>query len=194
MNNQWFKLNAVSFLFNNTQRKRFEKQDNMWEYRLEEISWWEKLWLIFVINNWPKTQSVFKFSHNLSALSQMDPPHTDEVSGKVDIFVRSLGQVDLWSDVPPRMRLWVRLTFGQTFGQADLWSGVLPDRDILWLSVLLLQVRLTFVRHTPPQWGFRSGCHLVRLHVRMTFGQMYPSQDEASAQVDIWSDFGSGWP
>ena len=35
------------------------------------------------------------------------------------------------------------------------------------------QVRLTF---------------LSDLWVRLTFGQMYP-QDEASGQVDIWSDF-----
>ena len=44
-------------------------------------------------------QSVFKFADNLSALSQMDAL---------------------------QMRLWVRLTFGQTLGQADLWSHVPP--------------------------------------------------------------------
>ena len=33
-------------------------------------------------------------------LSQMDPP-VNEAMGQVDIFVRSLGQADLLSDVPP---------------------------------------------------------------------------------------------
>ena len=41
---------------------------------------------------------VFKFSDNLSALSQMDS-HADEALGQVDIFVRSSSQADLWSDV-----------------------------------------------------------------------------------------------
>ena len=84
-----------------------------------------------------KTQSVFKFSDVLFALSQMDP-HSwgfrsgwhlwqifrsgwplvrctpqDQALGQIDIFVRSLGQADLYSDVPP-MRLWVRLIFHQT--------------------------------------------------------------------------------
>ena len=36
-------------------------------------------------------------------------------------FGQTLGEVELWSDVPPRMRLQVRLTFGQTLGQVDLW-------------------------------------------------------------------------
>ena len=68
----------------------------------------------------------------------------DEASGQVDIW-SDLGQVELWSDLSPRMRLLVRLTFGQTwvklnfgqmypqdeasiqvniwsaFGQIDLW-------------------------------------------------------------------------
>ena len=47
--------------------------------------------------------------------------------GQVDIFVRTSGQADLWSDVPipPQDQalvrltflsdLWVRLTFGQTY-------------------------------------------------------------------------------
>ena len=46
-----------------------------------------------------KPCSVFKFSDNLSTLSQMYLPH---------------------------MRLWVRLTFGQMLGQVDLWSDVPP--------------------------------------------------------------------
>ena len=76
---------------------------------------------------------------------------------------------------PSQIRLWVRLTFGQTLGQVDLWSDVPqqrhlvakcdttsakfdiwsdiqvrmtfgqtypPGRDILWPSVMLLQVSL----------------------------------------------------
>ena len=46
-------------------------------------------------------QSVFKFSENLSTLSQMEPP-IGEAWGQIDIFVRSLGQADIWSDVPPQ--------------------------------------------------------------------------------------------
>ena len=35
---------------------------------------------------------------------QMSSP-IGEALGQVDIFVRSLGQVDLWSDVPPKVSL-----------------------------------------------------------------------------------------
>ena len=45
-------------------------------------------------------QSVFKFSDVLFALRSDGPPIV-EVSGQIDIFVRSLGQADLWSDIPP---------------------------------------------------------------------------------------------
>ena len=31
-----------------------------------------------------------------------------------------------------------------TSGQVDFWSDIPPGRDILWPSVILLQVRLTF--------------------------------------------------
>ena len=37
-------------------------------------------------------------------------PPIVEALGQVDIFDKSLGQTDLWSDVSLRMRLWVRLT------------------------------------------------------------------------------------
>ena len=70
-------------------------------------------------------QNVFKFSNNHLHLVQMDLP-VDETFGEVDIFVRSSGQADLWSDVPPRVGLWVRSTFGQTSGQTDLLSDVPP--------------------------------------------------------------------
>ena len=60
-------------------------------------------------------QSVCKFSDVLFAISQMDPP-VDEALGQVDILVRSAGQADLWSDVPPYVMHWLRLTF-----LSDLW-------------------------------------------------------------------------
>ena len=41
-------------------------------------------------------------------------------------FGQTAGQVDLWSDVAPWVRLQVMLTFGQTSGQVDLWSDVPP--------------------------------------------------------------------
>ena len=59
-----------------------------------------------------KPRSVFKFSDNLSALSQMYPPRWGFRSGwhLVRLQVRlTLGQM-----YPPRMRFQVRLTFGQT--------------------------------------------------------------------------------
>ena len=36
-------------------------------------------------------------------------------------FGPTLGQVELWSDLPSRMKLQFGLTFGQTLGQVDLW-------------------------------------------------------------------------
>ena len=157
----------------------------------------------------------------------------------------ALGQVDLWSDVPPRMRFQVRLTFlsdfgpawplvrcnplgwgfgsgwhfFQTLGQVDIWSDVPPGRDILWPSVILLWVRLTFGQI------FGSGWHLARwtasgrdilwpsvipLWVRLTFDQIFgsgwhlvrctPRQRHLVAKCDTtWvrltfgQIFGSGW-
>ena len=46
----------------------------------------------------PKMQSVFQFSDALFVLRQMDPP-IDEALGQVGMFVTSLDQADLWSDV-----------------------------------------------------------------------------------------------
>ena len=96
------------------------------------------------------------------------------------------------------MRLWVRLTFGQTSGQVDLWSYVTPGWGFRsgWNLVRLL-VRSNFGQMYPKRWGFGSHWHLVklchielwsdlppswmRLWVRMKFGQ-------TSGQVDLWSD------
>ena len=113
-----------------------------------------------------KPCSVFKNWMTFLHLGRWTPPD------------KALGQVDIWSDVPPRMRLWVRLTFGQ------IWSG--------WPLVrcnprMRLWVRLTFGQtlgqvdiwsDVPPGWGFGSGWHLVRctakmgLRIRSTFDQM----------------------
>ena len=87
-------------------------------------------------------------------------------------LTRSLGQVDILSDVPPMMRLQVMMKFDHTLGQVELCSDVPPGRDILWPSVILLQVRLTrslgqvdILSDAPP---------MRRLQVRLTFGQVYP--------------------
>ena len=64
--------------------------------------------------------------------------------GQVYAPNEALGQVDLWSDVPPgRDILWPSDTTAPLC-QVVLWSDVPPmGRDILWPSVILLQVRLT---------------------------------------------------
>ena len=111
----------------------------------------------------PKMHSVFKFSDNLSALSQMDP--TDETSGHVEIFVISSGQVDLWSDVP-------------------------PVSDILWPSVLLLWDRLTFGQIYPQDVASGQVDIWSGLQVRLTFGQMYPQSETSCGQVCYY--FGTG--
>ena len=107
---------------------------------------------------------------------------------------------------PSVILLLVRLTFGQIYpqtktscgqvwyysgsgwhlvrssGQVDLWLDVPPGRDILWPSMVLLWVRLTFGEI------FRSGWHwsmptdrdillpsVILLWVRLTFGQIFRS-------------------
>ena len=42
------------------------------------------------------------------------------------IFGQISGQVELWSDVPPRMRPWVKMKFGQdeASGQVDSCSDI----------------------------------------------------------------------
>ena len=130
-------------------------------------------------------------------------------------FLRSSGQGNLWSDVPPSRHDVAKLD--TTLGQVDIWSG-LPVRltfgqmnplhgDLLWPSMLLLWVRLTFYqifrsgwpldRCICHRWSFGSGWHLVRLWVRLTFGQIYPSPRQilllakyvtTLGQVDILSD------
>ena len=98
----------------------------------------------------------------------------------------TLGQVDIWSN------LWVTLTFGQMYP---------PGRDILWPSVILLWVRLTFAQ-TLGQVDCWSGVppgrdmlwtSAILLQVRLIIGEMYPPAAEASGQVDSWLDFRSGW-
>ena len=76
------------------------------------------------------------------------------------IFVKFLGKADLWSDVPPRIRLWVRLTF---------------------LSDLLL--RLTFGQTYPPGSGFGSGWHFCQI-----FGTSCGQLCYYFGQLNLWSD------
>ena len=54
-----------------------------------------------------------------------DGPPIVEDSSQIDIFVRSLGWADLWSDIPPWWRH-LMATFGTTSGQAELWSDIPP--------------------------------------------------------------------
>ena len=73
--------------------------------------------------------------------------------GKVDIFVRSLGQADLWSDVPLQDQAMGQVNFlSDLWVRLDLWSDVIPQDqasgqvDIFVRSdaKISLQVRLTF--------------------------------------------------
>ena len=64
----------------------------------------------------------------------LDGPPVGEAFGQVDIFIRSLGQADLWSDIPPIGEALGQVDiFVRAFGQADLWSDVPPR--------IMLQVR-----------------------------------------------------
>ena len=97
----------------------------------------------------------------------MNPP-IGEASGQVDMFVRSLGQADHWSDVPnsPISEVSVEVDmFVRSLGQTDLWSDVPP-----WMR---LQIRLTF-------------CHTLG---QADFCEMYPL-GEAFGQVDICHTLG----
>ena len=91
-----------------------------------------------------------------------------EALGQVDFFVRSLGQADLWSDVP-------------------------QGRDILWPSVLLLQSGWLLVRCTPQGWGFGSGWHLVRLDQADLWSDVPPCRDILWPSV-YTTALQSGWP
>ena len=107
----------------------------------------------------------------------------------------------LWPSV---ILLWVSLTSGQTYpeagkscsqvwyyfgsgwhlvrslGKVDIWSDISPGRGILWPSVILPWVRLTFGQI------FGSGWHLVRHIPRQR--HLVAKCDTTLGQVDIWSD------
>ena len=56
-------------------------------------------------------------------------PPVGEALGQVDIFVRFLGQADLWSDVLPVGDASCQVDiFVRSLGQTDLWSDVPPCR------------------------------------------------------------------
>ena len=119
-------------------------------------------------------------------LGQMHPP-AETSCGQVCYY---FSQADLWSDYPPQLgfgsgwhlvMLLVRLTFGQMhppaetcggqvycyFCQVDLWSDVAPWQTSGGHVCYYLCSVWPLVRCTPLEWGF--------------------------SQVDISSDFVSGW-
>ena len=136
----------------------------------------------------PKTQSVFKFSDVLFALSQMTLHSWCFRSG--------------W-------HFWQIFESGWPFGQ------MYPNR---WgfrsgWHLVRFQVRMTFGQTYPQQWHLVAKC--VSTSVRLTSDQMYPLAETSCAQVcyyfgqaDLWSDvppgrdilwphvilFQSGWP
>ena len=97
---------------------------------------------------------------------------------------------------PSYVRLWSGLHFHQIFGSC--WPLVrwtpLPHRWDFgsgWHFWQIFGSGWLLVSWTPWQRNLLAKC--VTTSVRLTSGQMYP-QDEASCQVDIYSDYGSGWP
>ena len=80
-------------------------------------------------------------------------PLSSEASGQVDIFVRSLDQADLWSDVPLSSEASGQFWhfFFRSLGQADLQSDVPPAVRLQVRLTFLpdLQFRLTLIRYTP---------------------------------------------
>ena len=146
-------------------------------------------------------------------------PLADEALGHVDIFVRSLSQVDFWSDVPPRQRhlmakcdttlgqvniwsdLWVRMTFCQIYTHrwgfrsvwhlVRLWVRCTPTgRDILWPSVILLWVRLTFGQIFGLGWPLVRCTPRMRPWVRLTFDQIYPTRMRLQVRLTFGQTFG----
>ena len=145
----------------------------------------------------PKMQSVFKFSDVLFALKSDGGP-TDVALDQVDIFLRSLDQADLWSDVPPivassaqewyyfraawhLVSLCIRLIFGQMYPLVEATSG----QDwyylrsawhfvSLWVWLTFGQITLVDTSSGQDWYYLRSTWHLDSLWVRLTFGQMYP--------------------
>ena len=102
-----------------------------------------------------------------------------------------LGRDIMWQSVTTS----VRLTFGQMYPHR--WSFGLG-----W-HLIRLWVRLTFgeMYHLPRQtscgevyYYFGSDWHFVRSSVQVDLWSDVPPTDEALGQIDIWSDFGSGWP
>ena len=135
-----------------------------------------------------KPCSVFKFSDNLSALSQMYPL-------QMRLQVRlTFGQMVLpeWGFRSgwPLVRLQVRLTFHQMYpqdealGQIDIWTDFRSGWPLVRCTPRMrFWVRLTF-GHFRLGWPLVRCTPRMRLWVWLTFGQMYPPR---------WG-FESGWP
>ena len=108
------------------------------------------------------------------------------VGGLVGVWVHLLGCVLVslrgWALMPCAFSCWAFIRKDLCEARAKCQSS---KNQIIFLHL---------VRCTPHRWGFRSGWHLVRIQVRLTFGEMFPNRhlgakcDTTSGQVDIWSD------
>ena len=143
---------------------------------------------IYVNNYSPSACTCTNTSLVVCSINQMTFLHLgrwtpkDETSGQLT-FGQTYGQVDIWSDGPPRwgfgsgwhlVRIRVRLHLVRWTPWWGLGSG--------W-HLVRLRVRLPFGQMDSPGWGLGSGWHLVRRTIRLTFGKMDPPR----------SDLGSGW-
>ena len=85
-----------------------------------------------------------------------------------------------------------------SLGKVDTWSDVTPGRDILWPSVILLQVSLTFdqmsprKRHLVARWDTNFGQVDIRsdLWVRLAFDQMSTHAETSCGQARYYFRLG----
>ena len=130
--------------------------------------------------------------------------------GSAWYLVRSLGQADLWSDVLPGQRH-LMAKFDTALGQLDIWSDLWVmltfgqmyslDRDISWLSLILLWVSLTFsqifgscwplVRHTSHPGRDILWPSVILLWVSLIFGQIFGS-DWPLVRCAPWAETSHG--
>ena len=82
--------------------------------------------------------------------------------------------------------------------QIHMWSDVPPRQRYLVDKCVTTSVKLPTGHMEPPGWSFRSGWHLVRLQVRLTFG-CFPiaflicDYKSNSAKVVPWCGNTSDW-